>query len=154
MNQTQDVELPAVVQEVDDESMPPRPIGATGSRQESRAGSFHEPTLRLSLKGPNLPNVTDVTIPMVDDDCSVFAYLQKLVHMAEWGVKTEKARRIWEPTYTLIYEESPTEGEENQSEKDLEKEEEPVQEVLQVRKAHLEPLFIYLVSTNFKTIRC
>ena len=30
--------------------------------------------------------------------------MQKLLRLAQWGQKTEKSRRIWEPTYTLIYE--------------------------------------------------
>ncbi|KAG8035223.1 hypothetical protein G9C98_001713 [Cotesia typhae] len=50
-----------------------------------RVGTVSSPRLSLSLKGPGLPDTPDMT---------------------ELGSRQEKLRRIWEPTYTIIYRES------------------------------------------------
>lgn len=42
------------------------------------------------------------TIELNENEATIFFYLQKLLRNAQH--KTEKFRRIWESTYTLIYE--------------------------------------------------
>ncbi|KJH41368.1 HECT-domain protein [Dictyocaulus viviparus] len=39
-------------------------------------------------------------------DHSLFYYAQALVGAIDWGAKCERSRRVWEPTYTLIYEDA------------------------------------------------
>ncbi|KAK6110532.1 HECT-domain (ubiquitin-transferase) family protein [Brugia pahangi] len=95
VNQIQDIDLPD---------------GISDSRSEAAFYSGcsvphteEVPELRLYLQGPNLTNISNATIELVDNDRSIFFYLQQLVQNVEWGQKNERTRRIWEPTYTLIY---------------------------------------------------
>lgn len=61
--------------------------------------------IRVYLSGPNLSNVQNETIELTENDTTIFFYLQNLLRIAKCGAqKGEKSRRIWEPTYTLIYE--------------------------------------------------
>ncbi|EFO28334.2 hypothetical protein LOAG_00153 [Loa loa] len=95
VNQTQDVELPKDINE-----------SQSGVAFPSACSVLHpeeEPELRLYLQGPNLANINNVTVELDDDDRSIFFYLQQLVQSVEWGQKNERTRRVWEPTYTLIY---------------------------------------------------
>ncbi|WKY07585.1 hypothetical protein Q1695_007222 [Nippostrongylus brasiliensis] len=90
VNQTQDVELPTVV---------PDPA-------QTKPVSAEETSLRLFLRGPNMNGIENVTIEMGADDHSLFYYVQALVGAIDWGAKCERSRRVWEPTYTLIYEDA------------------------------------------------
>ncbi|KAJ1366081.1 E3 ubiquitin-protein ligase hecd-1 [Parelaphostrongylus tenuis] len=90
VNQTQDVELPSVV---------PDPA-------QAKPASTDEASLRLFLRGPNMSGIENVTIEMAADDHSLFYYAQALVGAIDWGAKCERSRRVWEPTYTLIYEDA------------------------------------------------
>ncbi|CAI4227539.1 unnamed protein product [Auanema sp. JU1783] len=89
VNQTQEVELPSVVPEA--------------SNQKPQNDST---SLRLFLRGPNMPGISNVTVEMKDDDESVFRYVQDLINIIKWESKFERNRRVWEPTYSLIYEDS------------------------------------------------
>ncbi|KAK5970210.1 E3 ubiquitin-protein ligase hecd-1 [Trichostrongylus colubriformis] len=91
VNQTQDVELPAVV---------PDPA------QTKPVTHPEETSLRLFLRGPNMSGIENVTIEMDADDNSLFYYVQALVGAIDWGAKCERSRRVWEPTYTLVYEDA------------------------------------------------
>jgi hypothetical protein len=97
INQTQDVELPTTDAELD-------PVASTSASKSSSGNLNHPSKIRLYLKGPNLANVKDAVVELEDDEASIFAYVQKLMYMTEWGQKADKTRRIWEPTYTIIYE--------------------------------------------------
>ncbi|KAK6029560.1 HECT-domain protein [Ostertagia ostertagi] len=90
VNQTQDVELPAVV---------PDPA------QTKPVTHPEETSLRLFLRGPNMSGIENVTIEMGADDHSLFYYVQALVGAIDWGA-CERSRRVWEPTYTLVYEDA------------------------------------------------
>uniref|UniRef100_A0A158P7N2 E3 ubiquitin-protein ligase n=1 Tax=Angiostrongylus cantonensis TaxID=6313 RepID=A0A158P7N2_ANGCA len=92
VNQTQDVELPSVV---------PDPAQA-----KPRFSQTDEASLRLFLRGPNMSGIENVTIEMAADDHSLFYYAQALVGAIDWGAKCERSRRVWEPTYNLIYEDA------------------------------------------------
>lgn len=58
------------------------------------------PKLSLSLKGPGLPGIPDVEIPLTESHSSIFQSVQQLMQLTELGSKQEKLRRIWEPIYT------------------------------------------------------
>ncbi|CAI5448918.1 unnamed protein product [Caenorhabditis angaria] len=88
VNQTLEVELPAVVNE---------PTVASAFVNDG------EQKLRVFLRGPNLSGVDNVTVEMEDDDSSLFKYIQLINNNVNWATKNDKSRRIWEPTYTLIY---------------------------------------------------
>ncbi|MCP9265968.1 HECD1 [Dirofilaria immitis] len=96
VNQTQDVELPQDINESQNEAGSPSACSVLHSEEK-------KPELRLYLQGPNLANISNVTVELDDDDRSIFFYLQQLVQSVEWGQKNERIRRVWEPTYTLIY---------------------------------------------------
>lgn len=64
-----------------------------------------QPKLHLVLRGPCLPNIPDVEIELTDSDWTVFKAVQKLVQASAMGTRQEKLRRIWEPTYTIVYKE-------------------------------------------------
>ncbi|XP_014233753.1 E3 ubiquitin-protein ligase HECTD1 isoform X8 [Trichogramma pretiosum] len=93
VNQTTDLEIP-----------PP------GSDAKATAHVGTTPTsgpkLSLFLKGPGLPGIPDVEIPLNDPTASIFQAVQQLMQLTELGSKQEKLRRIWEPIYTIIYKEA------------------------------------------------
>ncbi|CAD6233691.1 GSCOCG00007258001-RA-CDS [Cotesia congregata] len=91
INQTTDLEVPQ-----------------PGSDLQSsvRVGTVSSPRLSLSLKGPGLPDTPDVELSLTDPNASIFQAVQELMQMTELGSRQEKLRRIWEPTYTIIYRES------------------------------------------------
>ncbi|KAJ8668132.1 hypothetical protein QAD02_009795 [Eretmocerus hayati] len=93
VNQTTDLEIPPPGSEA-------RTITHVGS------SSINGPKLSLFLKGPGLPGIPDVEIPLVDPHASIFQSVQQLMQLTELGSKQEKLRRIWEPIYTIIYRET------------------------------------------------
>uniref|UniRef100_A0A914ZV22 E3 ubiquitin-protein ligase n=10 Tax=Parascaris univalens TaxID=6257 RepID=A0A914ZV22_PARUN len=105
VNQTQDVELPPPTS---DAQRPESSSSRASSEQPRRdsSDSYVEHNLRLHIRGPNLANINNVTVELDNDDASVFYFLQQLGQNVDWGQKTERTRRVWEPTYTLIYEEA------------------------------------------------
>lgn len=90
INQTTDLEIP-----------PP----GSETQAPARTGLSTMPKLSLSLKGPGLPGIPDVEIPLNDPHSSIFQAVQELMQVTELGSKQEKLRRIWEPIYTIIYKE-------------------------------------------------
>ena len=76
-----------------------------------------QPRLSLSLRGPNLPGIPDVEIDLTpaapssnnsnslstSGDGTVFQAVQNLVQISLMGSKADKIRRIWEPTYVIVY---------------------------------------------------
>ncbi|XP_054003470.1 E3 ubiquitin-protein ligase HECTD1 isoform X8 [Hylaeus anthracinus] len=91
INQTTDLEVP-----------PP----GSETQSSARVGSLPMPRLSLTLKGPGLPGVTDVELPLTEPHASIFQAVQELMQLTELGSRQEKLRRIWEPTYTIIYKEA------------------------------------------------
>ncbi|XP_012221743.1 E3 ubiquitin-protein ligase HECTD1 isoform X1 [Linepithema humile] len=91
INQTTDLEVP-----------PP----GSEAQINSRIGSLPMPRLSLSLKGPGFPGISDVEIPLSDPHASIFQAVQELMQLTELGSRQEKLKRIWEPTYTIIYKEA------------------------------------------------
>ncbi|XP_076239788.1 ubiquitin fusion-degradation 4-like isoform X7 [Calliopsis andreniformis] len=91
INQTTDLEVP-----------PP----GSETQSSTRVGSLPMPRLSLTLKGPGLPGVPDVELPLTDPHASIFQVVQELMQLTELGSRQEKLKRIWEPTYTIIYKEA------------------------------------------------
>ncbi|XP_018579699.1 E3 ubiquitin-protein ligase Ufd4 isoform X5 [Anoplophora glabripennis] len=96
VNQTTDLEVP-----------PP-------GQEESCSTSEHEllpqPKLQLMLKGPNMPGILDVEVELSDPSWTIFRAVQELMQLAEFSSKQEKLRRIWEPTYVIVYKEVKDDG--------------------------------------------
>lgn len=78
----------------------------------SRAGTPHaelweevecmpSPRLALTLKVSGLGTTREVELPLTNFRSTIFYYVQKLLQLSCNGnVKSDKLRRIWEPTYT------------------------------------------------------
>ena len=59
------------------------------------------PHLALVLKVAGLGTTREVELPLANYKATIFCYVQKLLQLSCSGaVKTDKLRRIWEPTYT------------------------------------------------------
>ncbi|XP_071454696.1 E3 ubiquitin-protein ligase HECTD1 isoform X6 [Hetaerina americana] len=110
VNQTTDLDVPP--------PPPPPPAGEDedeDGESEGRRGMedmngiaenfINQPKLRLVLRGPNLPSIPDVEIELDNPDWTIFRAAQELIQMADLGSRQEKLRRVWEPTYTIIYRE-------------------------------------------------
>ncbi|XP_014675759.1 PREDICTED: E3 ubiquitin-protein ligase HECTD1-like, partial [Priapulus caudatus] len=92
VNQTTDVEVP----------LPGAPESAYW--EESEAPS--SPRLSLVIRGPNLPGVNpDIEETMTACGDTIFQIVQRLIQRSDIGTRLDKLRRIWEPTYTIVYRE-------------------------------------------------
>ncbi|CAH1173687.1 unnamed protein product [Phaedon cochleariae] len=96
VNQTTDLEVP--------------PPGQEESAFVPEYEILPQPKLQLVLKGPNMPGVSDVEIELSNPSWSIFRSVQELMQMTEFSSRQEKLRRIWEPTYMIIYRETKPEG--------------------------------------------
>ncbi|XP_026465706.1 E3 ubiquitin-protein ligase Ufd4 isoform X4 [Ctenocephalides felis] len=94
INQTTDIEVPAP------------DAGAESPIPGLDGDGPAKPQLQLILKGPNLPGVPDIEIPLESCEWSIFRAVQELIQLSEIGSKQDKQRRVWEPTYTIIYREA------------------------------------------------
>ncbi|KAK2190392.1 hypothetical protein NP493_82g04009 [Ridgeia piscesae] len=111
VNQTQDFEVPA-------------PGSSGGDTTKKVTGmavdddmSPQEPRLLLSLKAPSLPRMSDSDIILNESNATIFKYVQQLLSQSATGAgKTEKFKRIWEPTYVITYRELKPEKSDNNME--------------------------------------
>lgn len=96
VNQTSDLEIPA-------------PGSSTDSSHPSSSHSEHaplpQPSLALLLRGPNINGVSDVEIPLSQPDWTIFRAVQELILQTNM-TKQDKFRKIWQPTYTIVYREA------------------------------------------------
>lgn len=61
------------------------------------------PHLALILKVAGLGTTREVELPLTNYKSTIFYYVQKLLQLSCNGnIKSDKLRRIWEPTYTLV----------------------------------------------------
>ncbi|XP_037777224.1 E3 ubiquitin-protein ligase HECTD1-like isoform X5 [Penaeus monodon] len=101
VNQTQDLEIPAP--------------GTEDHLCDAPTEVVSGPRLSLTLRGPNLPGIPEVDVPITKSSSTIFSVVQTLVNTANFPSRQERLRRIWEPTYTLVYgearEDEGTEGE-------------------------------------------
>lgn len=76
-------------------------ISPPGSDSEGKAAQImqtQQPTLSLSIRGPNI----DVEVPLSNPDWTIFRAVQELIQQSTMS-KQDKLRKIWESTYTIIY---------------------------------------------------
>ncbi|CAL2040217.1 unnamed protein product [Caenorhabditis brenneri] len=90
VNQTLEVELPANVNEF-------------GSTRAASSNKKSREQVRFFLRGPNMSGVDNITVEMNDDSSSLFRYMQLINNNANWATKSDRGRRIWEPTYSICY---------------------------------------------------
>lgn len=91
VNQTSDIEIPAP--------------GSETQWQKSDTAPLPQPSLHLVLRGPNMTGINDVEIPLMNRDWTIFRAVQELVQMTNMS-KQDKMKKIWEPTFTIIYREA------------------------------------------------
>ncbi|XP_074662874.1 E3 ubiquitin-protein ligase HECTD1-like [Tubulanus polymorphus] len=89
--QTQDFEIPQ-----------PGIEGATSTPEDD---NINQPRLALFLKGPGLPGLPDSEIYLKDSHDTIFKYVQQLMIQGPSSSRSERLKRIWEPTYTIVYKE-------------------------------------------------
>lgn len=92
VNQTSDIEVPP-------------PGSGTEATVQNDTLPIPQPSLYLVLRGPNLPGITDVEIPLTNPDWTIFRAVQELIQMTNLS-KQDKLKKIWEPTYTIVYREA------------------------------------------------
>jgi E3 ubiquitin-protein ligase HECTD1 len=83
---------------------PRRKKSHTPTSSKSLIYSVTNLPLNLYLSGPNLPGILNLIIPLADDDETIFSSVQRLFNHTEMAGKPERLRKIWEPTYTIVYE--------------------------------------------------
>ncbi|XP_052898367.1 E3 ubiquitin-protein ligase Ufd4 [Anopheles moucheti] len=86
VNQTSDLDIPA-------------PGSSSGRATQD------SPTLSLILRGPNINGVNDVEVDLTHSDWTIFRAVQELMLQTSMP-KQDKFRKIWQPTYTIIYREA------------------------------------------------
>ncbi|KAL5009008.1 hypothetical protein ScPMuIL_014589 [Solemya velum] len=91
INQTQDFEIPAP--------------GVDANNAAKSRESVPQPKLVLYLKAPSLPGMSDEKICFVEETACIFKYLQQLLALGSSNNMADRMKRIWEPTYTIVYRE-------------------------------------------------
>lgn len=92
------------VQQTTDLEIPPP--GTPRSEVQEEVECAPSPRLSLTLKVAGLGTTREVELPLSNYKSTIFYYVQRLLQLSCNGaVKTDKLRRIWEPTYTIMYRE-------------------------------------------------
>ncbi|XP_036006547.1 E3 ubiquitin-protein ligase HECTD1 isoform X3 [Fundulus heteroclitus] len=92
------------VQQTTDLEIPSPGTPRSEAREEVECAP--SPHLALTLKVPGLGTTREVELPLSSYRLTIFYYVQRLLQLSCNGsVKTDKLRRIWEPTYTIMYRE-------------------------------------------------
>uniref|UniRef100_H3CA85 E3 ubiquitin-protein ligase n=1 Tax=Tetraodon nigroviridis TaxID=99883 RepID=H3CA85_TETNG len=93
------------VQQTTDLEIPP-PGRSPRSEVQEEVECAPSPHLSLTLKVAGLGTSREVELPLSNYKSTIFFYVQRLLQLSCSGaVKTDKLRRIWEPTYTIMYRE-------------------------------------------------
>ncbi|XP_065095255.1 E3 ubiquitin-protein ligase Ufd4 isoform X3 [Ochlerotatus camptorhynchus] len=100
VNQTSDLEIPAPGNSADN---------GHPSSSHSEHAPLPQPSLALLLRGPNINGVSDVEIPLSQPDWTIFRAVQELI-LQTTMTKQDKFRKIWQPTYTIVYREATSSG--------------------------------------------
>ncbi|XP_067334930.1 E3 ubiquitin-protein ligase HECTD1 isoform X2 [Channa argus] len=80
--------------------------GTPRSEVQEEVECAPSPHLSLTLKVAGLGTTREVELPLSNYKSTIFYYVQRLLQLSCSGaVKTDKLRRIWEPTYTILYRE-------------------------------------------------
>ncbi|KFB39857.1 AGAP009511-PA-like protein [Anopheles sinensis] len=116
VNQTSDIEVPAPesgqkpTASIADSSEPSSSGLAGGADDQGCHGTgggntLPQPSLSLVLRGPNINGVNDVEVELTHSDWTIFRAVQELMLQTSMP-KQDKFRKIWQPTYTIIYREA------------------------------------------------
>ncbi|XP_012942946.1 E3 ubiquitin-protein ligase HECTD1 isoform X2 [Aplysia californica] len=92
VNQTQDFDIPA-------------PGTEETASSESQA-LVAQPKLCLTVKAPCLPGMSDEDVVLNSSRACIFKFIQELLGKGAVTGRTERMKRIWEPTYTVQYREA------------------------------------------------
>ncbi|KAK1160566.1 E3 ubiquitin-protein ligase HECTD1-like isoform X1 [Acipenser oxyrinchus oxyrinchus] len=104
------------VQQTTDLEIPPP--GTPCSEVLEEVECAPSPHLSLILKVAGLGTTREVELPLSNYKSTIFYYVQKLLQLSCSGsVKSDKLRRIWEPTYTIMYREMKDSDKEKESRK-------------------------------------
>lgn len=77
------------------------PTGTPRSEVLEEVECAPSPHLTLILKVAGLGTTREVELPLTNYKSTIFYYVQKLLQLSCNGsIKSDKLRRIWEPTYT------------------------------------------------------
>ncbi|KAG1971589.1 E3 ubiquitin-protein ligase HECTD1 [Pimephales promelas] len=80
--------------------------GTPRSEVQEEVECTPSPRLALILKVAGLGTTREVELPLTNYKSTIFYYVQKLLQLSCNGaIKPDKLRRIWEPTYTIMYRE-------------------------------------------------
>ncbi|XP_044291619.1 E3 ubiquitin-protein ligase HECTD1 isoform X7 [Varanus komodoensis] len=102
------------VQQTTDLEIPPP--GTPHSELLEEVECTPSPRLALTLKVTGLGTTREVELPLTNFRSTIFYYVQKLLQLSCNGsVKSDKLRRIWEPTYTIVYREMKDSDKEKES---------------------------------------
>uniref|UniRef100_A0A1A8I8D0 E3 ubiquitin-protein ligase n=1 Tax=Nothobranchius kuhntae TaxID=321403 RepID=A0A1A8I8D0_NOTKU len=94
------------VQQTTDLEIPLPGLGIPRSEVREEVECVPSPHLSLTLKVAGLGTTREVELPLSNYKLTIFYYIQRLLQLSCSGsVKTDKLRRIWEPTYTIMYRE-------------------------------------------------
>ncbi|XP_036321102.1 E3 ubiquitin-protein ligase Ufd4 isoform X1 [Rhagoletis pomonella] len=91
VNQTSDLDIPA-------------PGTSAEALRQHEHVPLPQPVLSLILRGPSIGGVPDVEIELGNSDWTIFRAVQELLQVSQLS-KTDKFRKAWEPTYTIVYRE-------------------------------------------------
>ncbi|XP_029568918.1 E3 ubiquitin-protein ligase HECTD1-like isoform X5 [Salmo trutta] len=104
------------VQQTTDLEIPPP--GTPRSEVQEEVECAPSPHLALILKVAGLGTTREVELPLSNYKGTIFYYVQKLLQISCNGsIKSDKLRRIWEPTYTIMYRELKDSDKEKESRK-------------------------------------
>uniref|UniRef100_A0A8C7QKN3 E3 ubiquitin-protein ligase n=1 Tax=Oncorhynchus mykiss TaxID=8022 RepID=A0A8C7QKN3_ONCMY len=104
------------VQQTTDLEIPPP--GTPRSEVQEEVECAPSPHLALILKVAGLGTTREVELPLSNYKGTIFYYVQKLLQVSCNGsIKSDKLRRIWEPTYTIMYRELKDSDKEKESRK-------------------------------------
>ncbi|XP_017295890.1 E3 ubiquitin-protein ligase HECTD1 isoform X2 [Kryptolebias marmoratus] len=94
------------VQQTTDLEIPAPGLVTPRSEVREEVECAPSPHLALTLKVAGLGTTREVDLPLSNFKLTIFYYVQRLLQLSCSGsVKTDKLRRIWEPTYTIMYRE-------------------------------------------------
>ncbi|CAF0845992.1 unnamed protein product [Adineta ricciae] len=95
INATQDIPVPTSVS----------PKEATSTKRISNTDALAAANMTLFIRGPS-PHVSglkEIEIEMSDMDATIFKYVQQLIEPFPSSQRYERIKRIFEPTYTIVY---------------------------------------------------
>ncbi|CAF1384645.1 unnamed protein product [Adineta steineri] len=101
INATQDIPVPTTM----------APKEATATKRISNIDALTASNMRLFIRGPSphISGLKEIEIDMDDSEATIFKYIQQLINPFPSSQRYERIKRIFEPTYTIIYAEKSSE---------------------------------------------